>query len=344
MRLVIQSGNQFGSAFELTKDTVTIGRGANNDVVVSDIAVSRNQCQIRREASGYVMHDLGSVNGTQVNRQRIVAPHPLRVGDIVTIGKTTLRVEESQPPATPYAPQAVVAQVMVRPASGGMTATHWALVGGGLGGLILVGLLFAVVLLNQPPQVARVTQTPGTNTPTIIPVPPSATLTPSVVVTTTPSPVTPAVTVTPTAVVNPEATFTPIPPAKPTETPPKTYPAPAVLRPQPKEKFSTSAPVPFSWIAVDALRPGEMYRVQIRQKARDAAPQATDPIACEIRTRETYVTAPGEGAVCNDFWQFNPNFSYYWWVQVVLRDAAGNETSLSPAAELSKINEFIWAP
>src|SRR5215213_7126449 len=53
------------------KATVTVGAMEDNDLVVSDETVSRYHCRIVQEENAYVLVDLGSTNGTFVNRVRI---------------------------------------------------------------------------------------------------------------------------------------------------------------------------------------------------------------------------------------------------------------------------------
>ena len=66
---------------------LTMGRGSNNDVHLSDPTASRNHALIRRLGDGnYYLVDMGSSNGTFVNGQRIVTPHALEDADQIQIG------------------------------------------------------------------------------------------------------------------------------------------------------------------------------------------------------------------------------------------------------------------
>jgi adenylate cyclase len=87
-------------AVPLEEGTVRLGRGGDNDVVLADVSVSRNHAEIRREPEGWVLHDLRSTNGVEVNGvpvERAVL-HP---GDRLGIGAFELSVE----PVEPVAPQ-----------------------------------------------------------------------------------------------------------------------------------------------------------------------------------------------------------------------------------------------
>jgi len=73
----------------LSKETVVIGRMDGCDVVLADRGVSRRHAEIRREGDEWVVVDLGSLNGTEVNGHR-VNRHRLQPGDRVLVGDTTL--------------------------------------------------------------------------------------------------------------------------------------------------------------------------------------------------------------------------------------------------------------
>jgi adenylate cyclase len=74
---------------------VRLGRGSDNDVVLSDVSVSRYHAEILREADGWAVHDLKSTNGVEVNRIP-VEKAPLRPGDLLTIGAFEIRLEEEE--------------------------------------------------------------------------------------------------------------------------------------------------------------------------------------------------------------------------------------------------------
>lgn len=73
----------------LSKESLVIGRGDWCDVMLPDPGCSRRHAEIRREGDEWVMIDLGSTNGTEVNGKR-VNRHRLSVGDRLVLGETTL--------------------------------------------------------------------------------------------------------------------------------------------------------------------------------------------------------------------------------------------------------------
>jgi len=80
---------------QLPTKVLRIGRAPDNDIVVSDLSVSRHHAELRRTASGYQIADLDSHNGTFVNGQQ-VGSAPLTEGDIVGIGPSTFRLSGSE--------------------------------------------------------------------------------------------------------------------------------------------------------------------------------------------------------------------------------------------------------
>ncbi len=93
-RLVITQGNDSGQSLEVRPGkTYTIGRGIDNDLVLTDIAVSRKHFDIRNENGSWVLADRGSGNGTLVNQRVEDAPFTLASGDTIEIGNTAFRFE-----------------------------------------------------------------------------------------------------------------------------------------------------------------------------------------------------------------------------------------------------------
>jgi pSer/pThr/pTyr-binding forkhead associated (FHA) protein len=86
-QLVMQKGPNPGKVFELTQDEITIGRDISNRFVINDPEVSRRHARLTAQASGYVIEDLGSTNGTFVDGQRLMGPHLLRPGQTVMFGE-----------------------------------------------------------------------------------------------------------------------------------------------------------------------------------------------------------------------------------------------------------------
>jgi len=87
--LDVVEGNDQGRTFDLPESAVMIGRGAQCDFVLADLAVSRRHLAIEFDGQGYQLIDQGSGNGTKVNGVR-VQTHQLLDGDLIQAGKTRL--------------------------------------------------------------------------------------------------------------------------------------------------------------------------------------------------------------------------------------------------------------
>lgn len=112
----IISGNEKGRKYRFEKDTLSMGRGLDNDVVLTDIAVSRRHLRLTRQKNSVTLEDLGSGNGTTINSAKAQTA-PLSAADRVEAGNTVFRVvfpgedsfpqqpvEEERPPQQPSGP------------------------------------------------------------------------------------------------------------------------------------------------------------------------------------------------------------------------------------------------
>jgi len=94
--LVVKRGPNAGSRFLLDAAVTTAGRHPESDIFLDDVTVSRRHVEFRRVADGsFTVADVGSLNGTYVNRERIDQV-PLSNGDEVQIGKYRLVFYASQ--------------------------------------------------------------------------------------------------------------------------------------------------------------------------------------------------------------------------------------------------------
>jgi pSer/pThr/pTyr-binding forkhead associated (FHA) protein len=88
--LVIRSGGgRAGEAFAISGERMAIGRSPDAQVFLDDVTVSRNHALLVRRRDGLYIDDLGSLNGTYVNRRRIES-HKLQNGDELQVGKYKL--------------------------------------------------------------------------------------------------------------------------------------------------------------------------------------------------------------------------------------------------------------
>ncbi len=87
--LVVQRGPNAGARFLLDADRTTAGRRPQSDIFLDDVTVSRKHAEFIRRDGEFVVRDVGSLNGTYVQRDRIDEA-ALKPGDEVQIGKYRL--------------------------------------------------------------------------------------------------------------------------------------------------------------------------------------------------------------------------------------------------------------
>jgi len=97
VRLVVQRSPSLGEGneFPLNSAPVTVGRGGQNDLVLTgDEFASARHARIEVRGDGVWVQDLDSTNGTYVNGSRVAGAQRLDAGDVLRVGETDLLVEE----------------------------------------------------------------------------------------------------------------------------------------------------------------------------------------------------------------------------------------------------------
>ena len=87
--LLVMRGPNAGSRVRLDGDLTTAGRHPDSDIFLDDVTVSRRHVEFYRSGSRFTVRDVGSLNGTYVNRERIEETD-LTGGDEVQVGKFRL--------------------------------------------------------------------------------------------------------------------------------------------------------------------------------------------------------------------------------------------------------------
>jgi FHA domain/zinc-ribbon domain len=87
--LAVLRGANAGSRFLLDSDLTLVGRHPDSDIFLDDVTVSRRHAEFYRQGARFVVRDVGSLNGTYVNRERIEEAE-LHEGDEVQVGKFRL--------------------------------------------------------------------------------------------------------------------------------------------------------------------------------------------------------------------------------------------------------------
>ena len=88
--LLVKRGPGAGSRFALDRDVVSAGRHPDSVIFLDDVTVSRRHAEVIRGADGYSVRDVGSLNGTYLNRERIEEEVAINNGDELQIGRFKL--------------------------------------------------------------------------------------------------------------------------------------------------------------------------------------------------------------------------------------------------------------
>ena len=91
-RLLVTAGPLKGTSLPLSSAPVLVGRAPTCTLVIDDDYCSARHCRIFPDHGEWKVEDLGSTNGTYLGNQRVTDPVPLRRGDQVRIGATTLEL------------------------------------------------------------------------------------------------------------------------------------------------------------------------------------------------------------------------------------------------------------
>jgi pSer/pThr/pTyr-binding forkhead associated (FHA) protein len=93
--LIVQRGPNSGARFLLDSERTTVGRHPDSNIFLDDVTVSRKHAEFLRDDGGFRVRDVGSLNGTYVNRDR-VDDALLRAGDEVQVGKYRMTYHPSR--------------------------------------------------------------------------------------------------------------------------------------------------------------------------------------------------------------------------------------------------------
>ena len=88
---IIDPPDKKGKTFALGNE-LTVGRAAGCQISLDDTFASQLHARIFRKEGKLYLEDLGSTNGTFLNRKKVTAPAPLRTGDRIQVGRTVLEV------------------------------------------------------------------------------------------------------------------------------------------------------------------------------------------------------------------------------------------------------------
>jgi pSer/pThr/pTyr-binding forkhead associated (FHA) protein len=90
--LVVTEGALTGMSIDLTDQQITLGRANDATIVLNDDYASSRHARIFPQDGQWIVEDLGSTNGTYLDRQKVTRPMPVSVGMPIRIGKTVLEL------------------------------------------------------------------------------------------------------------------------------------------------------------------------------------------------------------------------------------------------------------
>ena len=93
-KLVVIDGPLVGTIVPLEGQQVTIGRAPDSTIVIDDDYASSRHARVYESEGSWVVEDLGSTNGTWIDRVRITTPTVLPVGAPLRIGRSTMQIQK----------------------------------------------------------------------------------------------------------------------------------------------------------------------------------------------------------------------------------------------------------
>jgi hypothetical protein len=91
-QVVVTGGNLAGTTITLADQQITIGRATDATLVLTDDYASTRHARLFPQNGEWIVEDLGSTNGTYLDRQKVTQPMPVPVGVPIRIGKTVLEL------------------------------------------------------------------------------------------------------------------------------------------------------------------------------------------------------------------------------------------------------------
>ncbi|HEV8023752.1 MAG TPA: FHA domain-containing protein [Candidatus Nanopelagicales bacterium] len=93
-RLVVVEGPLEGAEIPLEGAQITLGRAPDSTIVIDDDYASSRHARIYESEGAWVVEDLGSTNGTWIDRTRLTTPTVLPIGAPLRVGRTTLQIQK----------------------------------------------------------------------------------------------------------------------------------------------------------------------------------------------------------------------------------------------------------
>ena len=91
-KLVVVEGPLLGTIIPLGNVQITVGRAADSTLVIDDDYASSRHARLTQQGQEYFLEDLGSTNGTYLDRARVTTPTPVPIGVPIRIGRTVIEL------------------------------------------------------------------------------------------------------------------------------------------------------------------------------------------------------------------------------------------------------------
>lgn len=156
--LYVEKGPGAGQLIPVKQGPLIIGRASICDLRLQHPSISRRHAQLMRQADRFVLRDLGSQNGTFVNRVKIIGDLEIRIGDEIALGNALLKLRGSATPPE-KAPEAPAAPAKRKSRKGGMSLTRVAIAAAAVGSAAAALLTVAVLKLTRSSQEQQPTTT-----------------------------------------------------------------------------------------------------------------------------------------------------------------------------------------
>ncbi|MBZ4370968.1 FHA domain-containing protein [Corallococcus sp. AS-1-6] len=161
----VERGPGAGQLVPLRQGSITLGRSSTSDLRLQHASISRRHAQLTRRGNVFMVRDLGSQNGTFVNRLRIKGEVEIKPGDELSLGNATLRLRGpgAGPTASRTSLEPLLSRTAKRPLNGVAVAVAAAVVGSAVAALIsVVAMRMGERAPARTPAEGAPTKAPGT--------------------------------------------------------------------------------------------------------------------------------------------------------------------------------------
>ncbi len=158
--LYVEKGPGAGQLIPVKQGPLVIGRASACDLRLQHPSISRRHAQLMRQSERFVLRDLGSQNGTFVNRVKITGDTEIRTGDEIAVGNAVLKLRGPATSVTLKAPESAVPAR--KPSRKGTSLTRVALVAAALGSAVAALLTLVLMRFSAPGKEAAASPRPST--------------------------------------------------------------------------------------------------------------------------------------------------------------------------------------